>query len=71
MIPGMAASLSRDEVVLVGDTLHDMHAAKNAGARAVAVLTGVHGKAARPLLQGHADIVIDTLDELDAALMAL
>ncbi|MGL4323522.1 MAG: HAD family hydrolase [Beijerinckiaceae bacterium] len=75
--PGMvlafarARGLAAGEVVLVGDTLHDMHAARNAGARAVAVLTGVHGKAARPLLQGHADIIIDTLDELDDALMAL
>lgn len=75
--PGMVLAFARshgfrpDEIVLVGDTLHDMHAAKNAGARSIAVLTGVHGLAARDMIMPHADIVIPTLDELDAALAAL
>jgi phosphoglycolate phosphatase len=73
-LPGMALAFARhagvapDEVALIGDTLHDLHAAKAAGARAVAVLTGLTGEAARDHLAPHADIVIASLDELDAAL---
>lgn len=75
--PGMILAFARalgvppGSLVLVGDTLHDMHAAKNAGARAIAVLTGVHGLAARAMITPHADIVIETLDELDEAIAAL
>lgn len=72
--PGMILAFARHaglhpaEVALVGDTLHDMHAAKAAGALAVAVLTGLTGEAARAQLAPHADVVINTLDELEAAL---
>ena len=75
--PGMVLAFAThggvapDEVALVGDTLHDIHAAKAAGAKAVAVLTGVHGLAARDIVAPHADLVIDTLDELDEALARL
>ena len=48
-------------IVMVGDSLHDMHAARAAGAVAVAVTTG---PATREQLVPHADYVIDSLDEL-------
>lgn len=72
--PGMVLAFARhanvrpSEVALVGDTLHDLHAAKAAGAVAVAVLTGLTGEAAREQLAPHADVVIDSLDQLVEAL---
>ncbi|MGL4811381.1 MAG: HAD family hydrolase [Beijerinckiaceae bacterium] len=72
--PGMVLAfaarhgLHPQEVALVGDTLHDMHAARAAGARAVAVLTGVLGAEARATVAPFADVVIATLDELEQAL---
>jgi len=59
------------EVALVGDTLHDLHAARRAGSVAIAVLTGPTRDAARPDLEPHADHVIDTIAELPALLDTL
>lgn len=56
------------EVAVVGDTLHDLAAARAAGALAVAVLTGPRGAAARTDLAPHADHVLVGLDDLPALL---
>ena len=55
-------------VAMVGDSLHDLHAAKAAGALAVAVLTG---PAPRSALEGSADHVLDTIADLPALVDAL
>ena len=67
--PGMvlafarAAGIAPHEVVMVGDSLHDMHAARAAGAISVAVTTGM---ASRDMLLAHADYVIGSMSELAA-----
>lgn len=58
---GRAAGAQRD-VVVVGDTIHDIAAARACGAVAVAVATGSDPKDAL----GAADVVWDGLDELPA-----
>jgi phosphoglycolate phosphatase-like HAD superfamily hydrolase len=58
---GRAAGAER-EVVVVGDTIHDIAAARACGAIAVAVATGSDPKHAL----GDADVVWDALDELPA-----
>ena len=55
-------------IAMVGDSLHDMHAAKAAGAVAVAVLTG---PASRADLEGSADHVLDGIADLPALVDAL
>ncbi len=50
-------------VVMVGDSKHDLVAAKAAGMRAVAVLTGI---ATRADLAPFADVVLQDIGELDA-----
>ncbi len=47
-----------DETVMVGDSLHDLTAAKRAGMPAVAVLTGVAGEAE---LAPHAEVVLPSI----------
>ncbi len=65
--PGMVSAFAREcgvdagRVVMVGDSRHDMDAARAAGAVAIAIATGMTPKA--ELLQ-HADRVIHSLDEL-------
>ncbi len=65
--PGMVLAFAEhcaslpSQIVMVGDTLHDLHAARAAGAVAVAVTTGL---ALREELAPHADYVIDNLVEL-------
>jgi phosphoglycolate phosphatase len=66
-----ATGLLPDRVVMVGDSLHDLHAAKHARMRRVGVLTGI---AQAPELAPHADVVLphigalpDWLDRLQAA----
>ncbi|MBZ4021364.1 phosphatase [Rhodobacter sp. TJ_12] len=49
------------QVAMVGDSLHDLTAARAAGMQAVGVLTG---PAPRAVLQEAADIVLDTIDGL-------
>lgn len=58
---GRAAGAERD-VVVIGDTIHDIAAARACAAIAVAVATGSDPKDAL----GHADVVWDSLDELPA-----
>ncbi len=48
-------------VAMVGDSLHDLHAGRAAGMRAVAVLTGVADAAS---LAPHADVVLDDISGL-------
>jgi phosphoglycolate phosphatase len=70
--PGMvhafahACGIAPQAVALVGDSLHDLHAARAAGAVAVAVLTGPLKEASRPELAPHADHVIASIAELPA-----
>lgn len=52
------------EVALIGDSLHDLHAARAAGALAVAVLTGPLGEGARADLEPHADHVVGSIADL-------
>ncbi|NBN64313.1 HAD-IA family hydrolase [Microvirga tunisiensis] len=65
--PGMILAFSRatglhpSEIALVGDSLHDMHAGRNAGVRRVAVTTGTVGA---DVLAPHADHVFGGLDDL-------
>jgi phosphoglycolate phosphatase len=72
--PGMVLAfaarcgLRPDETTLVGDSLHDLEAARAAGAIAIAVLTGPLRLAARPELEPHADHVLDSIDDLPALL---
>lgn len=72
--PGMILAFARligvspARVALVGDSVHDLDAARAAGAQAVAVLTG---PACREVLEPHADHVIDGLGDLVGLLPAL
>lgn len=51
-------------VALVGDSLHDLHAARAAGVRAIAVLSGPRGEAARAEVAPFADHVIASITQL-------
>ncbi|MDQ4135860.1 MAG: HAD family hydrolase [Pseudomonadota bacterium] len=70
--PGMVTGFAEhigcrpEEVALIGDSLHDLHAARAAGALAVAVLTGPLGAAARADLEPHADHVVGSIADLPA-----
>jgi phosphoglycolate phosphatase len=46
------------ETVMVGDTLHDMHAARAAGVMALGVTSGLVGPEA---FDGHADYVLPSI----------
>ena len=65
--PGMVHAFARhcgldeSEVALIGDSTHDLHAARAAGAVAIAVLSG---PAPREVLAPHADHVIASILEL-------
>ncbi len=50
-----------DQIAMVGDSLHDLDAARRAGMKAVGVLTG---PATRATLTPHADVVLGTIAEL-------
>lgn len=56
-----AVGLAPAECVMVGDSLHDLHAARDAGMIGVAVLTGVAG---REVLEPAADAVLGSIAEL-------
>lgn len=62
-----ATGLRPGQVAMVGDSLHDMAAARAAGMRAVAVLTGPAGRAQ---LQQAADVVLETIDGLEGWIAA-
>ncbi|WP_406856633.1 HAD family hydrolase [Alsobacter sp. KACC 23698] len=72
--PGMVLAFARtlgvppSDIALVGDSTHDLHAARAAGAVAIAVLTG---PALRDELEPHADHVVASIAELPAFLRAL
>jgi phosphoglycolate phosphatase len=53
-------------IALVGDSLHDLHAARAAGAVSIAVLTGPLREAARSDLEPHADHVVRSISDLPA-----
>lgn len=57
--------LEKGAIAFVGDSLHDMHAARAAGVVAIAVTTGMHDADA---LAPHADHVVPTLAEIPAIL---
>lgn len=56
-----ALDLRPEECVMVGDSLHDLHAARAAGMVPVAVLTGVAG---RDVLEPAAEVVLGSIAEL-------
>ncbi len=58
-----AVGLEPAEIVMVGDSLHDLRAGRAAGMRCVGVLSGL---ADRAELSPHADIVMDTIAALPA-----
>ena len=70
MIHAFADRLGVDvgSVAMIGDTLHDMVAARAAGAVAIAVLSGPAG---REDLEAAADYVIDDIGALPALLLQL
>jgi phosphoglycolate phosphatase len=70
--PGMVEAFCRstdlraDEIAVVGDSPHDLDMARAAGAgRAIGVLTGV---SLREVLTLHADLVLESIAELETAL---
>jgi phosphoglycolate phosphatase len=73
MVAGFAAATGLDPaaIALVGDTLHDLHCARAAGAVAVAVLSGPLREAARETLAPHADHVIGSIAELPGLIASL
>lgn len=58
-----ATGLRPANCIMVGDSLHDLHAGQAAGMRAVGVLTG---PAKRDELADHADVVLDSIADLPA-----
>jgi phosphoglycolate phosphatase len=67
--PGMIQAFARrlkvdpSRIAMVGDTLHDLHSARAAGALAIAVLSGPAGRA---VLSPHADHVVEDIAALPA-----
>ena len=59
--------IAPENCLMVGDSLHDLEAGRAAGMRCVGVLTG---PALRPELTPHADIVMDTIAQLPAWIVA-
>jgi phosphoglycolate phosphatase len=72
--PGMVEAFARhtglaaQEIALVGDSTHDLHAARAAGAIAIAVLSV---PASREELEPHADYVIGSIADLQELVAAL
>ncbi len=72
--PGMVLAFARHlgvaptQIAMVGDSRHDLEAARAAGALAVAVLSG---PADRDALEPHADHVVDDIRALPALFLAL
>jgi phosphoglycolate phosphatase len=56
-------NLKPNQCVMVGDSLHDLHAGSAAGMRTIGVLTG---PASRTDLTPHADVVLDTIADIPA-----
>ncbi len=72
--PGMALAFARflsaepSQIVMVGDSRHDLDCARAAGAIAVAVLSG---PAARGTLEPHADFVLEHIGDLSSLLAGM
>jgi phosphoglycolate phosphatase len=68
--PGMVTAfaltleLHPSQIAMVGDSLHDLHSARAAGARTIAVLSGPRGKEARAELAPFADYMLGSIVEL-------
>lgn len=60
--------LTPSRVVMVGDSLHDLHAGRAAGMRTIAVLTGIAGAAT---LAPHADAVLPDISHIAGWIDAL
>ncbi|WP_183530219.1 HAD-IA family hydrolase [Yoonia ponticola] len=60
--------LKPQQCVMIGDSLHDLHAGRAAGMRCVGVLTG---PASRRVLSPHADVILKSIAELPAWLDTL
>jgi phosphoglycolate phosphatase len=64
-----AAPIDPADVIVIGDTPHDIHCARSGGARVIAVATGNYDAAA---LRAHApDLLLDDLSDVDAFLRGL
>jgi phosphoglycolate phosphatase-like HAD superfamily hydrolase len=57
---------SAGQVIVIGDTLHDINCGRSIGARCVAVPTG--HTSAEVLRQGEPDVLVDTLEDLEPVL---
>lgn len=72
--PGQCLAFAKEmgvdpaQVVMVGDSLHDLHAGRAAGMKTVGVLTGLAGK---DELAPHADVVLPDIGHLPAWLAQL
>ena len=65
-VNGLSFSVAPGEVLVVGDTLHDLHMGRAAGA---GVVVGVlSGTGTRELLAPHCDYVIDDVLALESVL---
>ena len=67
MVTAFAAALALhpSQIAMVGDSLHDLHAARAAGARTITVLSGPLGHAARAELAPFSDHVLESIAELE------
>lgn len=63
------ASLSAEDIVVIGDSPRDIACARAGGARAIAVATGPHP--ASELAEHHPDAVLESLQDTDAAVAAI
>jgi phosphoglycolate phosphatase len=69
--PGMvtafavAHALHPAQVAMVGDSLHDLHSAKAAGAQTITVLSGPLGEGARAELAPFSDYILGSIAELE------
>ncbi len=62
--PSNGSQSAHGEVVVIGDTLHDITCARSIGARCVAVATG--HSSIDDLRVGEPDIAVETLEDIDA-----
>lgn len=73
--PGMLLSamaetgIGPNETIMVGDSVYDIELAVNAGCRAIGVTWGYHDAA--DLVRSGASVLVDTYDDLDAAIAGL
>lgn len=63
----LALELPPQHIGMVGDSVHDMHAARDSGCVAIAVLTG---PATREEIEPHADYILNSIDDLPAFVTA-